>query len=212
MTKQWIGVDLDETLAYYDGFKAIHQIGRPLDHCISMVKAWLAEGKTVKIFTARYTCIGEIDQTTGAVLSEADVCEPIKAWCRQHIGCELPITATKDLDCIAIYDNLAREMIPNTGIPAMEWQKHQRVKRPLLHLQFEGGSLDGWECQDGNGGWDKIAGVKHENDQYQLFKTTERMLDNGSVVPIRMFFKLTQEIVLNHGEFIRVIVRETTTL
>jgi hypothetical protein len=50
----WIGVDLDGTLAYYDknDYDPLH-IGYPLVPMVRRVKAWIKEGKDVRIFTAR---------------------------------------------------------------------------------------------------------------------------------------------------------------
>lgn len=51
--KGWIGVDLDGTLAHYDGWKGPEHIGAPIPAMVERVKAWLAEGKEVRISTAR---------------------------------------------------------------------------------------------------------------------------------------------------------------
>lgn len=52
----WIGVDLDGTLAMYDGFKGPEHIGDPVPKMLERVKKWLAEGREVRIFTARVGC------------------------------------------------------------------------------------------------------------------------------------------------------------
>jgi hypothetical protein len=51
----WIGVDLDGTLAYYDPEADFdpEKVGPPVPKMVARVKRWLAEGKTVKILTAR---------------------------------------------------------------------------------------------------------------------------------------------------------------
>lgn len=49
----WIGVDLDGTLAHYDGGVGVDHIGPPVPAMLTRVKQWLAEGRAVKIFTAR---------------------------------------------------------------------------------------------------------------------------------------------------------------
>ena len=41
----WIGVDLDGTLAHYEGWKGIEHIGAPVPAMLERVKNWLAEGK-----------------------------------------------------------------------------------------------------------------------------------------------------------------------
>lgn len=51
--KGWIGVDLDGTLAVYNGWVAPTHIGEPVVPMLERVKAWLAEGREVRIMTAR---------------------------------------------------------------------------------------------------------------------------------------------------------------
>ena len=46
-------MDLDGTLAHYEGWNGVNHIGAPLAPMVERVKKWLAAGKTVKIFTAR---------------------------------------------------------------------------------------------------------------------------------------------------------------
>ena len=50
--KDWIGVDLDGTLAEYHGWND-GKIGEPIQLMVERVKRWLAEGKSVRIMTAR---------------------------------------------------------------------------------------------------------------------------------------------------------------
>ncbi|MEI8285241.1 MAG: hypothetical protein WCG52_09650, partial [bacterium] len=53
MTTQpgWIGVDLDGTLAEFIGDMSF--IGEPIMPMLNRVKTWLANGREVRIFTAR---------------------------------------------------------------------------------------------------------------------------------------------------------------
>jgi len=44
-TVQWIGVDLDGTLAEYGDWIGIEHIGKPIPLMIARVKSWIAEGK-----------------------------------------------------------------------------------------------------------------------------------------------------------------------
>jgi len=102
MNGGWIGVDLDGTLARYDGWKGIEHIGEPVPLMLQRVKEWLAEGKTVKIFTAR------VANGTPAVQR---VCH----WCEQHFGQRLEVTNVKDMKMIELWDDRAVQVIPNTG-------------------------------------------------------------------------------------------------
>ena len=49
----WIGVDLDGTLAYYDGWKGPEAIGEPIPRMVDRVLGWVNEGREVRILTAR---------------------------------------------------------------------------------------------------------------------------------------------------------------
>lgn len=53
MNEGWIGIDLDGTLAEYDGWKGVEHIGKPIPSMVKRVKEWISEGKDVRIFTAR---------------------------------------------------------------------------------------------------------------------------------------------------------------
>lgn len=102
----WIGVDLDGTLAHYDGWVAPDSIGAPIPSMVKRVKRWLADGNIVKIFTAR---VSDPDQ--------ALVAEPaIKAWCRTHIGQELEVTCRKDFGMTVLFDDRCVRVVTNTGI------------------------------------------------------------------------------------------------
>lgn len=103
----WIGVDFDATLAHYTGWCGPDHLGAPIPAMVARVKAWLAKGTEVRIFTAR--------------ANDPDQHPLIEAWCREHIGHALPITATKDYSCIQIWDDRAIQVIPNTGQPVAEY-------------------------------------------------------------------------------------------
>lgn len=106
----WIGVDLDGTLAYWDGvWKGIDVIGAPLEPMVARVKAWLAEGKTVKIFTAR---ISDFD---GRPVEKA--VRAIEDWTEKHIGVRLAVTNIKDPMMVELWDDRAVQVVPNTGQP-----------------------------------------------------------------------------------------------
>lgn len=100
----WIGVDFDCTLAYYTSWGAPDELGEPIPLMLNRVKTWIAQGKHVKIFTAR------------ADIPEAVVA--IKKWTVKHLGIELEVTNVKDLAMIELWDDRAIQMIPNTGIRA----------------------------------------------------------------------------------------------
>jgi len=123
----WIGVDLDGTLAHYEGFKGAAIIGAPIAPMVDRVKRWLAAGKTVKIFTARMHGHG-MPLIGGGV---EDVLTPIENWCREHIGQVLPITNVKDFGMIELWDDRVVQVESNTGIPVASCKNRKR--RSLLH-------------------------------------------------------------------------------
>ena len=99
----WIGVDLDATLAEYNGWKGIAHIGKPIPKMLERVKFWLLRGYEVKIFTARFS-EGE-EQITF-----------IQDWLEEE--CDLPrleVTNVKDFKMIALWDDRCFSVIPNTG-------------------------------------------------------------------------------------------------
>lgn len=113
----WIGVDLDGTLALYDGWRG-GEIGEPVPAMVERVKRWLAEGKDVRIFTARVGISGN-EAPESQRRSEAEFAaqqtELIREWCERHIGQRLAVTATKDFGMIVLYDDRCRQVESNTG-------------------------------------------------------------------------------------------------
>lgn len=109
----WIAVDLDGTLARYDGWKGVDHIGEPISEMTSRVKLWVGQGKTVKIFTARMHGHGLPDLQGGII----DVLTPIQNWCKEHIGTVLEVTNVKDFGMVELWDDRAVQVVPNEGRP-----------------------------------------------------------------------------------------------
>lgn len=103
----WIGVDLDGTLAHYEGWKGIDHIGEPIPAMVERVKQWLEEGQTVKIFTAR------ISGASGDELTA--IVEPIAKFCLANFGQMLDVTCFKDFGMIELWDDRCVQVEPNTG-------------------------------------------------------------------------------------------------
>lgn len=97
----WIGVDLDGTLAEYHGYCGPEHIGDPIPAMMLRVKQWLADGKDVRLFTAR----------AGCSVSERH----INDWLMKNLGKVIPITATKDYGMVELWDDRAVQVVPNTG-------------------------------------------------------------------------------------------------
>ena len=109
----WLGVDLDGTLAKYDGWKGHDQIGEPILPMIEKVKEAIADGMTVKIFTAR-VCSAQKQEDVDTAL------RAITSWCFKHIGVQLPITSEKDFNMVEMWDDRAVQVIPNEGMTLQE--------------------------------------------------------------------------------------------
>lgn len=134
--KGWIGVDLDGTLAHYDGWLGISHIGKPIPLMVEKVRELIKQGHTIKIFTARV-----------ANPNSADFLEinyNIERWCVKHLGLKLEITATKDFGMISLYDDRCIQIIPNTGMTVLEnfikdipTSKHEQDQQ---HQSTESGS------------------------------------------------------------------------
>lgn len=102
----WIAVDLDRTLAHYDGWRSIEHIGEPIPAMLERVQGWLRAGHEVRIFTARMSCAEPARGRFEAALA---------AWCAKHGLPVLKATNAKDFHMIALYDDLAVAVEPNTG-------------------------------------------------------------------------------------------------
>lgn len=125
----WIGVDLDGTLARYDGWKGAGHIGEPIAPIVDLVKRALEKGDEVRIFTARCWPIliarpGDKEfphMPVEGLDMERRLQEALNAiwltqlWCKEHIGQELTITCVKDFQMVALYDDRAWHVVPNTG-------------------------------------------------------------------------------------------------
>lgn len=123
----WIGVDLDGTLAEYHGWVRADHIGDPIEPMCARVRTWLAEGRQVRIFTARvypitvvideqYTMpslqFGASDRMSQAVMAAV----AIRNWSRIHFGRWLPITCVKDFAMTRLYDDRAFQVVANKGL------------------------------------------------------------------------------------------------
>lgn len=113
MSGGWIGVDLDGTLAHYDRWNGPEHIGEPVQKMVERVKRWLAEGRDVRIFTARVAHDGTIERA----VEVAKAIKAIREWSAIHIGRELPITNVKDTHMVELWDDRCVQVIPNTGEP-----------------------------------------------------------------------------------------------
>lgn len=121
MSKGWIGVDLDGTLAHYDGWKGVEHIGEPVPKMLARVRRWLREGREVRIFTARVTDDGTHGSSPVAARAY------IEAWLHEHdlhrntseaeAVHKLPLMVTniKDFAMDEVWDDRCVRVEANTG-------------------------------------------------------------------------------------------------
>ncbi|HEV7522984.1 MAG TPA: hypothetical protein VGP89_17920 [Candidatus Angelobacter sp.] len=85
---------------------------------VERVKGWLAEGREVRIFTARVYCPPPGED--GFLERRSEVFRGISlitAWCMEHVGQALVVTCTKDYGMIELWDDRAIRVVANTGNP-----------------------------------------------------------------------------------------------
>ncbi len=96
----WIGFDLDGTIAYYESGHT-GTIGEPIEPMIARLREHLAAGDCVKIMTARANTPKWIPL--------------IQDWLEAQGLPRLEVTSIKDRQMAILYDDNARQVIRNTG-------------------------------------------------------------------------------------------------
>lgn len=122
----WVGVDLDGTLAVYDGWKGPKYIGKPIPAIVDYVKALLEANVEVRIFTARCQ-------------EGPEVVEAIKTWCLEHIGRRLMVTDRKDFSMVFALDDRIVSVEPNTGRMLVEPPRLESIRN---HWNTSAGAPD----------------------------------------------------------------------
>lgn len=117
----WIGVDLDGTLAHYDGWRGPRHIGKPIPAMMARVKQWREMGTEVKIFTAR--------------ASVPEMIPPIKKWLKKHGLGDMDVTNQKDLHMIELWDDRAVQVIMNTGQGVIDPSFMAQPRSALMGLE-----------------------------------------------------------------------------
>ena len=125
----WIGVDLDGTLAHDLGkkrdSKGLGEIGSPIKPMVDRLRKWIAEGKTVKIFTARASSPRQVVM--------------VKKWLADQGLPELEVTNVKDLRMIELWDDRCVQVMTNLGEP-VEQKSHLQNGRQTNFRNLSGRS------------------------------------------------------------------------
>src|SRR5579872_7499743 len=109
---QWIGVDLDGTLARFDGWRGIDHIGEPIMPMVERVRKWLEEGKNVRIMTARAFYLPNDEASIREAIQAVSV---VQLWCLNVFGRVLPVRSQKDYSMLELWDDRAIQVEFNTG-------------------------------------------------------------------------------------------------
>ena len=157
----WYGFDLDGTLAKYDGWKGIGNIGEPIKPMVDLIKSMHDEGKVVKIMTARVSPRenpeeldnpydkrpeyaprpGPVDADRGVLFSFYDrnkwrADDFIADWCQHYLGFIPEIVYQKDHLMLELYDDRVKQVVPNEGwlVEDIAASKRQRVVIDRLEI------------------------------------------------------------------------------
>lgn len=123
MSEQWIGVDLDGTLAVWEDWTPWNVIGKPIQPMVDRVRAWVWQGREVRIMTARVTPHdGEVRvcRLTGVEFTTLEMREVIHEYLLQLGLPMLPVTCIKDVDMVELWDDRVVQVVTNTGLSLAE--------------------------------------------------------------------------------------------
>lgn len=99
--QDWIGFDLDGTIAHYESWQPDGSIGEPIPSMIQYMKILLSEGAKLKIMTARAT--------------EPENIPAIQDWLEAQGLPRLEVTCIKDRYMSQLFDDNAIQVIRNEG-------------------------------------------------------------------------------------------------
>ena len=120
-TKGWFGFDLDGTVAFYESY-GDGSIGAPIKPMIRRIRHYLKQGRIVKFVTARVHPSHGLEAVTER--------QKIEAFCQEQFGQVLPVLCEKDMHMIALFDDRAKQVIPNKGILVQN-----ELRRAVMALQ-----------------------------------------------------------------------------
>lgn len=122
-SKYWIGCDFDGVLCeHIKGDYDPSETGKPVPAMIDRIKKMLADGITVKIFTARMYHGG--DPEAYAVVMAVTV-PTLQKWCKEHIGQVLELTCEKSPNMREFWDDraVAVEKDKGTRLSPRVWER-----------------------------------------------------------------------------------------
>jgi hypothetical protein len=113
----YIGIDLDGTLAYYEGWNN-GAIGDPIQRMAQRLWTWLREGQEIRIVTARAgdPARGELART--------------QRWLWDNFALMIPVQNTKTFRMHQLWDDRAVQVVPNTGMTLQEYKVFSEKEKP----------------------------------------------------------------------------------
>ena len=122
----WIAVDLDGTLATHPHAHNNFAIGKPIEKMVNRVIKWLAEGKEVKIMTARaHPANHKFKQNL----------IDIRKFCMDNFGRVLDITCCKDYNMVELWDDRCVAVEMDTGeLVQNQNEKHKHHEKAVHSL------------------------------------------------------------------------------
>jgi hypothetical protein len=98
------------------------------------VKGWLAEGREVRIFTARVAPLFQPNVTKAERMVAQKAQWAIEDWCAYHFGEKLPVTAVKDFGMALLYDDRCVPVETDTGRVLLDEPNIQEASPPVPAL------------------------------------------------------------------------------
>lgn len=164
MSQGWIGVDLDGTLAKYSGWQGPSHIGEPIPRMVQRIKDWIAEGRKVKIFTARVSNKSQAQE----------VREALAPWLLKQGLPILEVVCCKDYAMLELWDDRAVQVIPNTGVAVVPPPEYTDFEKQPWTVCMTG--LDGRRNIDG--AWKVTATKETAFKEAQKLAEAECDFDN----------------------------------
>lgn len=161
--KEWFGFDLDGTLAEYEQgeWKGYKVIGKPIVKMCEVAKRLHAEGKTVKIITAR---VAEASLSAKEATLE-QIKEVIGEWCEKNLGFRPEIVAEKDHHLNQFYDDRCFEVVRNEGVMVRDLYKDAIGEIDSAIELLTGYMLNKDDAAIGNA-LKRLRSASHEGNRY----------------------------------------------
>lgn len=168
----WYGFDLDGTLAVYDKWKGIENIGDPIVPMVKLVKKMHDEGKRVKILTARVSprsnpetkpnpygddyrkdfsendlSLKTIKRCPWLTKAEWTAADFVRDWCDDNLDFVPEITHEKDHLMLELYDDRVKQVVPNEGLIVDDLLKDAEASRESWRQSYKNAVIEKSEVQ-----------------------------------------------------------------